>query len=52
MLKQIKKLKDEKKKQPKLDLGVNKEPLVDKGTTTDIVTVGISSNVEYKKWKF
>ena len=37
---QIKKLKVEKKKQPKLDPHVNKE------TMTDPVEVGISSNVE------
>ena len=40
LLAQIKKLKVEKKTQPKLDPHVNKE------TMTDPVEVGISSNVE------
>ena len=46
LLAQIKKLKVEKKKQPKLDPHVNKEHLGNKETMTDPVEVGISSNVE------
>ena len=46
LLAQIKKLKVEKKTQPKLYPHVNKEHQVNKETMTDLVEVGISSNVE------
>ena len=46
LLAKIKKFKVENKTQPKLDPHVNKEHLVNKETMTDLVEVGISSNVE------
>ena len=52
LLAQIKKLKVEKKTQPKLDPHVNKKYPVNKETMTDPIEVGISSMLKYKKGKY
>jgi hypothetical protein len=43
---QIKKLKDEKKTQPKLNQHVNKESMIDKETMTNLVEIEKSLDVK------